>query len=245
VGIRGDGRKPEQMRDIKITRNYQKDAEGSCLIELGETKMLCAATVEDRVPGWLRGRGSGWVTAEYAMLPRSTRTRTNRERRQDQAARGIGGRTAEIQRLIGRSMRAVFDLQALGERTVTLDCDAIQADGGTRTAAITGGFIALYDAVSFLLESKQIEKMPIKEPVAATSVGIVGGVPMLDLVFEEDAEADVDMNVVMSADGRIIEVQGTAEKVPFSREDLDGLLDLATAGILDLVRIQKETVGLE
>jgi ribonuclease PH len=245
VGIRSDGREPDEMRPVTITRDYQKDAEGSCLIELGDTKMLCAATVEERVPGWLRGKGSGWVTAEYAMLPRSTRYRTSRERRHDQLPRGIGGRTAEIQRLIGRSMRAVIDLAALGERTVTLDCDAIQADGGTRTAAITGAFVALHDAMTFLIESKQIEKMPLGDLVAATSVGIIGGVPMIDLAFEEDASADVDMNVVMTSDGRMIEIQGTAERVPFAREDMDRMIDLAAAGIGELIGAQRRALGVE
>jgi ribonuclease PH len=245
MSLRIDGREPGQMRPVTVTRDYQKPAEGSCLIELGDTRVLCAATVEDRVPGWRKGSGSGWITAEYAMLPRSTTTRTTRERRNDEPPRGIGGRTAEIQRLIGRSMRSVVDMSKMGERTIWLDCDVLQADGGTRTAAITGAFIALYDAFRRLVETKALDAVPVTEFVAATSVGIVGGVPMVDLCFEEDAQADVDMNVVMESSGKLIEVQGTAEKVPFSRKDLDELMDMAESSIAELVAIQKDVLGVE
>lgn len=245
MSVRTDGRAPEDLREIAVTRDYQKPAEGSCLIELGQTRVLCAATVEERVPPWRRGGGAGWITAEYAMLPRATHVRTSRERRQDDAARGVGGRTAEIQRLIGRSMRSVVDLDKLGERTIWLDCDVLQADGGTRTAAVTGAFIALHDALSFLLEAKLISELPVRDFVAATSVGVVGGVPMVDLCFEEDASADVDMNIVMSGAGRFIEVQGTAEKVPFERGDLDQLIDMAETAIRELIAAQRAALGVE
>lgn len=243
MSVRIDGREPEALREVVITRDYQKPAEGSCLMELGETRVLCAATVEDRVPAWRKGSGSGWITAEYAMLPRSTVTRTSRERKHDEPPRGIGGRTAEIQRLIGRSMRSVVDLDRLGERTIWLDCDVLQADGGTRTAAITGAFIALHDAIGYLRETQQIQDDPVMDFVAATSVGVVGGVPVTDLCFKEDAEADVDMNVVMSGSGRIIEVQGTAERVPFSRDDLDHLLDMAERAVGELIAAQRLALG--
>lgn len=245
MSIRADGRGAEELREISVTRNYQKAAEGSCLIELGDTRVLCAATVEERVPQWRRGSGSGWITAEYALLPRSTMVRTARERRQDQQSVAVGGRTAEIQRLIGRSMRSVVDLGKLGERTIWLDCDVLQADGGTRTAAVTGAFVALHDALRFLLEGKLIAELPVVDFVAATSVGIVAGVPMVDLNFEEDASADVDMNVVMSGSGRFIEVQGTAERVPFGRAELDELLDMAERAIGQLIAVQKQVLGSE
>jgi len=228
------------MRRVRITRNYQKYAEGSALIEVGNTQVLCAATVEDRVPPFLRGTGTGWVTAEYGMLPRSSPERIQRE-----SVKGrIGGRTQEIQRLIGRSLRAVTDLEALGETTVTVDCDVIQADGGTRTAAVTGGFVALYDALSSQKEKRGWRKVPVKDFLAAVSVGIVDGKLLLDLEYEDDSRADVDMNVVMTGRGKIVEVQGTAEKTPFDREQLDRLLTLAARGIRKLVKLQKECLGV-
>lgn len=243
---RRDGRKPNELRAIRIHRNYTKYAEGAVLIEMGETRVLCTATVEDRVPMWRRGQGAGWVTAEYGMLPRSTETRTPRE-----AARGRqGGRTLEIQRLIGRALRAVVDLSRLGERTITLDCDVLQADGGTRTAAITGAYVALVDALSFIEETSPEGTigsvpglLPVDDFVAAVSVGIVDGKPVLDLDYEEDVTADVDMNVVMTGRGNIIEVQGTAEGAVFDRRALDGLLDLAQTGIERLVAAQREALG--
>lgn len=243
---RRDGRKPNELRAIRIHRNYTKYAEGAVLIEMGETRVLCTATVEDRVPMWRRGQGAGWVTAEYGMLPRSTETRTPRE-----AARGRqGGRTLEIQRLIGRALRAVVDLSRLGERTITLDCDVLQADGGTRTAAITGAYVALVDALSFIEETSPEGTigsvpglLPVDDFVAAVSVGIVDGKPVLDLDYEEDVAADVDMNVVMTGRGNIIEVQGTAEGAVFDRRALDGLLDLAQTGIERLVAAQREALG--
>jgi ribonuclease PH len=237
--MRPDGRKFDELRDIKITRNYLKSAEGSVLIEMGDTKVICAASIEDKVPPFLRDMNKGWVTGEYAMLPRSTDTRTVRE-----SARGkIGGRTHEIQRLIGRSMRSVVDLDALGERTVWLDCDVIQADGGTRTASITGAFVALKDAVSFAIENKLIEVQPVKDYVAAVSVGIIDGEVRLDLPYVEDSNAEVDMNVVMTGAGKFIEVQGTAETNPFSSDHLQEMLDLAQSGIQKIIDIQKEVLG--
>ena len=232
---RTGGRAADALRPITITRRYTKHAEGSVLIEFGETKVLCTASVEERVPPHKKGSGEGWVTAEYGMLPRSTHTRSDRE-----AARGKqSGRTQEIQRLIGRSLRAVFDLTALGERTIQLDCDVIQADGGTRTAAITGAYVAAHDAVSWLLAQGKIERSPIREAVAAVSVGIVGGTPVLDLEYVEDVDCDTDMNVVMTGSGGFVEVQGTAEGTPFSRAEMDRLLALADAGIRQLVAAQK------
>jgi ribonuclease PH len=214
-------------------------AEGSVLIEAGQTRVICAASIEDRVPPFLRGTGKGWVTAEYGMLPRATTTRTSRE-----AAMGkVGGRTQEIQRLIGRSLRSVVRLESLGERTIWIDCDVIQADGGTRTAAITGAFVALALAVGKLVQQGSLPQMPITDYIAATSVGLVDGTPLLDLAYEEDSRADVDMNVVRTGDGRFVEVQGTAEGAPFSRETLDQLLDLASRGISDLVERQRAVVG--
>jgi len=229
-----------QLRPMTITRNYTRHAEGSVLVEFGDTKVLCTASVEERVPPFLKGKGRGWVTAEYGMLPRSTDTRTDRE-----AARGKqSGRTQEIQRLIGRSLRAVTDLGALGERQITLDCDVIQADGGTRCASISGACVALHDALSKLVAAGKLAGHPMRELVAAVSVGIVGGMPVLDLNYEEDSACDTDMNVVMTASGGIIEVQGTAEGEPFSRGELDTLLELAATGIGAIVAAQKSALGI-
>ncbi len=231
---RHDGRTPDQLRPIKITRRYTKHAEGSVLIEFGDTKVLCTASVEERVPPHKKNSGEGWVTAEYGMLPRSTNTRSDRE-----AARGKQtGRTQEIQRLIGRSLRAVVDLKKLGERQITLDCDVIQADGGTRTASITGAYVALMDAVNVLLTKKLIKESPVREPVAAISVGIHDGLALLDLNYVEDSACETDMNVVMTGAGSFIEVQGTAEGVPFSRAEMDKLMELAAAGVKQLVAAQ-------
>lgn len=237
--MRKDGRKNDEMRPVRITCNYLKTAEGSVLIEVGDTRVICTASIEERVPPFLKDTGRGWITAEYGMLPRSTSTRSMRE-----AATGrIGGRTQEIQRLIGRSLRSIVDLDLIGERTIYIDCDVIQADGGTRTASITGGFVALYDAMRFAVQNGIIERNPIKNMVSAISVGIVDGEPMLDLCYEEDYKAEVDMNVVMTADGRFIEIQGTAEGEPFAREILYNLLSLAEKGIKELFKIQKEVIG--
>lgn len=234
--VRSDNRPFNKMRKLKITRNYIKFAEGSCLIELGNTKVVCTATVEEKVPPFLRDTGKGWITAEYGMLPRSCKIRIERE-----ATRGrASGRTYEIQRLIGRSLRAVVDLTKLGERTIWIDCDVVQADGGTRTAAITGSFIALYDALSRLKKETKIDEIPIKDFVAATSVGMVEGTPVLDLTYEEDSKAEVDMNVVMTGGFRLIEIQGTAEKMPFSTKELNKLIALAKSGIKRLIQIQKK-----
>ncbi|MDP1520849.1 ribonuclease PH [Porticoccus litoralis] len=232
---RPSGRRPEQLRAVKLTRNYTKHAEGSVLVEFGETKVICTASVENSVPRFLRGKGQGWVTAEYGMLPRSTGERMARE-----ASRGKqGGRTLEIQRLIGRSLRAAVDLAALGENTITVDCDVIQADGGTRTASITGGCVALADAVQHLVETGAIKQSPITNMVASVSVGIFKGVPVLDLDYAEDSNAETDMNVVMNSAGGFIEVQGTAEEAPFSEEEFQQMLALAKRGIADLVKVQK------
>ncbi|MBD3671676.1 MAG: ribonuclease PH [Gammaproteobacteria bacterium] len=237
--MRPSGRQPDQMRPVSITRNYTKHAEGSVLVEFGDTKVLCTASMETRVPGFLRGSGQGWVTAEYGMLPRSTGSRMGRE-----AARGKqGGRTMEIQRLIGRSLRAVVDMEALGENTITLDCDVIQADGGTRTASITGAYVALADAVSHMLAKGLIKKNPIHGHVASVSVGIYEGTPVLDLDYPEDSSAETDMNVVMNDAGAFIEVQGTAEGHAFRREELDSMLALAETGIGQLIEIQKQSLG--
>ena len=231
---RTQGRAPDSLRPLRITRGYTKHAEGSVLIEFGETRVLCTASVEERVPPHKKGSGEGWVTAEYGMLPRSTHTRSDRE-----AARGKqSGRTQEIQRLIGRSLRAVFDLKRLGERTITLDCDVLQADGGTRTAAITGAFLAAQDALSVLLSRGVLTQSPILDAVAAVSVGVVEGTPLLDLEYVEDVGCDTDMNVVMTGAGGFVEVQGTAEGVPFTRAEMDALLALAAKGIGELVRAQ-------
>ncbi len=237
--MRSDGRLAEQLRPTRITPNYLVHAEGSVLVECGQTKVICTASVEDRVPAFRRNSGKGWVTAEYGMLPRATTTRTQREA----SAGRVGGRTQEIQRLIGRSLRAVTKLEELGERTVTLDCDVIQADGGTRTASITGAFVALVLAVQHLREKDQIRTMPISDFVAATSVGIVEGMPMLDLAYVEDSRADVDMNIVKTGGGLYIELQGTAEALPFGRESLTRLLDLADTGVRQLIALQKSLIG--
>jgi ribonuclease PH len=229
------------MRPVRITRNYTMHAEGSVLVEFGDTRVLCNATVEDRVPGFLRGKGEGWVTAEYGMLPRSTNSRMGRE-----AARGKqGGRTMEIQRLIGRSLRAVMDMQALGERSITIDCDVIQADGGTRTASITGGYVALADAVSHLLDAKILKQNPLTGGVASVSVGIYQGTPVLDLDYPEDCNAETDMNVVMNNKGDFIEVQGTAEGHPFSMDELNAMLALARRGIDRLLASQQAALDQE
>ncbi|MCC7124430.1 MAG: ribonuclease PH [Acidobacteria bacterium] len=232
-------RAPGELRPTQITPHFLLHAEGSVLIEAGLTRVICTASVEDRVPPFLRGTGKGWVTAEYGMLPRATNTRSTRE-----AASGkVGGRTMEIQRLIGRSMRSVVRLPELGERTVWLDCDVIQADGGTRTASITGAFVAMVLAFQRMRETEQLRSIPVSDYVAATSVGIVGGMPLLDLAYEEDSKAEVDMNIVKTGDGRFIEVQGTAESEPFDRVALDGLLELADAGIAQLIAKQRDIVG--
>lgn len=239
MDARIDGRFWDELRPVTIVRNFIKPAEGSVLISVGDTKVICTATVEEKVPPFLKGTNKGWVTAEYSMLPRATQQRTVRE-----AAKGrLGGRTMEIQRLVGRSLRAVVDQEALGERTIWIDCDVIQADGGTRTAAITGGFVALVDACQHLIDTNVIEKMPLKDFLAAVSVGKIGEVLCLDLCYREDSQAEVDMNVVMTGQGNIIEVQGTAEGSPFSRKELDELLDLAGKGVQELIILQKEALG--
>jgi len=238
--MRPSQRKPDQLRAIRITRHYTKHAEGSVLIECGDTKVICTASVEERVPPHKKGSGEGWVTAEYGMLPRSTGERMSRE-----ATKGKqSGRTQEIQRLIGRSLRAVVDLGKLGERTVTLDCDVIQADGGTRTASITGSFVALQDAVNSLMQKGLVKENPLKDAVAAISVGIYQGTPVLDLDYPEDSDCDTDMNVVMLGSGHFVEVQGTAEGHPFSREEMDTLLELAKHGIAQLVEKQRAALAL-
>lgn len=238
--MRPSGRAPDQLRPVTITRHYTKHAEGSVLVEFGDTKVICTASVEDRVPRFLKGSGQGWVTAEYGMLPRSTGQRMGRE-----AAQGRqGGRTMEIQRLIGRSLRSVVDLKALGERIVTVDCDVIQADGGTRTASITGAYVALADAVASLVKGKQITKNAMRAYVASVSVGIYQGTPVLDLDYAEDSNAETDMNVVMNDAGHFIEVQGTAEGHPFDMAELQGMLDLASGGIAELIRKQKDALGV-
>lgn len=236
---RNENRALNQLRPVRITRHYTQYAEGAVLIEFGNTKVLCTASVEEKVPGHKKGSGEGWVTAEYGMLPRATHTRSDRE-----AARGKqSGRTQEIQRLIGRSLRAVFDLKKLGERTIHLDCDVIQADGGTRTASITGAFVAAQDAVNTLLASGKLKESPIHQAVAAISVGIVQGVPLLDLEYTEDSACDTDMNVVMTGAGHFIEVQGTAEGVAFSRQEMDQLLQLAEKGIAELIVLQQQSLS--
>jgi ribonuclease PH len=237
--MRSDGRLAEQLRPTRITPNYLLHAEGSVLVECGKTKVICTASVEDRVPPFRRNTGKGWVTAEYGMLPRATTTRTQREA----SAGRVGGRTQEIQRLIGRSLRAVTKLEELGERTITLDCDVIQADGGTRTASITGAFVALVLAAQRMRERDQIRTMPVQDFVAATSVGLVEGLPLLDLEYVEDSKADVDMNIVKTGGGLYIELQGTAEALPFGREALNRLLDLGDTGIRQLIALQKGHVG--
>lgn len=237
--MRPSGRAPNELRSIRLTRNYTKHAEGSVLVEFGDTKVICTASVEERVPRFLKGKNSGWVTAEYGMLPRSTGSRMGRE-----ASKGRpGGRTMEIQRLIGRSLRAVVDLSALGEHTITIDCDVIQADGGTRTASITGGYVALADAVQYLLDNRRIRKNPLHGQVASVSVGIYQGTPVLDLDYAEDSNAETDMNVVMNDGGSFIEVQGTAEGHAFRRDELNSMLELAEHGIRQLLENQREALG--
>jgi ribonuclease PH len=237
---RPSGRAANAMRAVRLTRHYTKHAEGSVLVEFGDTKVICTASIENKVPVFLKGKGRGWLTAEYGMLPRSTHSRMDRE-----AAKGKqSGRTQEIQRLIGRSLRAAFDLEAFGERTLHLDCDVLQADGGTRTAAISGAMVAAHDAFSKLVADKLITAVPVVRFVAAISVGVYRGVPVLDLDYPEDSDCDTDMNVVMTDAGHFVEVQGTAEGAAFERATMDKLLDLAQAGIADIVRLQKQTLGL-
>jgi ribonuclease PH len=236
---RSDGRAPAQLRETHITPEFLMHAEGSVLIEVGRTRVVCTASVEDRVPPFLRNTGKGWVTAEYGMLPRATSTRTQREA----SAGKVGGRTQEIQRLIGRSLRSVTRLGELGERTIWVDCDVIQADGGTRTASITGGFVAMVLAMQRMRETGMIKSIPVQDYVAATSVGVVNGTPLLDLAYDEDSKAEVDMNIVKTGDGRFIEIQGTAEGPPFQRAALDGLMELADGGIRELVAIQRSITG--
>ena len=236
--MRGDGRGADQLRDIRFTRGWLSQAEGSVLVEYGDTRVLVAASVTEGVPRWRKGSGEGWVTSEYAMLPRATNTRSERE-----SVKGkIGGRTHEISRLIGRSLRAVIDYSALGENTIVLDCDVLQADGGTRTASITGAYVALADAVTWLRDRNLLAGEPLTGSVAAVSVGIVGGTPMLDLCYAEDSGADTDMNVVMSGAGEFIELQGTAEKTPFDRATLNTLLDLAAVGCARLTELQQQAL---
>ena len=237
--MRPSGRQPNALRNVTITRHYTKHAEGSVLVEFGDTKVLCTASVEEKVPGFLRGKNEGWVTAEYGMLPRSTGSRMGRE-----AARGKqSGRTMEIQRLIGRSLRAAVDLKALGERSITIDCDVIQADGGTRTASITGAFVALQDAINFLIKKKKIKKNPLHGQIASVSVGIYKGTPVLDLDYDEDSNAETDMNVVMNDIGAYIELQGTAEGHAFRPEELQAMLTLASDGIKTLMHNQREALA--
>jgi ribonuclease PH len=238
INMRPSNRQPDEMRAIRITRNYTKHAEGSVLIEFGDTKVICTASVEERVPGFLRGKGQGWVTAEYGMLPRSTGSRMRRE-----ASGGKqGGRTMEIQRLIGRALRAGIDLEVLGENTISLDCDVIQADGGTRTASITGAWVALNDAIQHLLDKKVINKNPLHHQIASVSVGIFNGTPVLDLDYAEDSNAETDMNVVMNSENGFIEVQGTAEGHPYSKDELNSMLALAEKGITELFTVQRSAI---
>lgn len=238
MSIRPSGRAPDELRPVRLTRGFTRHAEGSVLVEFGDTRVLCTASVEDVIPSFLRGKGQGWITAEYGMLPRSTHTRSPRE-----AAKGKqSGRTQEIQRLIGRALRAVADLKALGERTITLDCDVLQADGGTRTAAITGGYVALADACDSLVKRGLIPASPLHGQVAAVSVGIVAGTPVLDLDYEEDSQAETDMNVVMNNGGAFVEIQGTAEGHAFRRHELDALLDLAAVGTAQLFALQAQAL---
>ncbi len=236
---RPDGRRPDQLREVKITRGWLDHAEGSVLVEFGATRVLCAASVQEDVPRWRRGSGLGWITAEYAMLPRSTNTRNDRE-----SVKGrVGGRTHEISRLVGRSLRACIDLAALGENSIMIDCDVLQADGGTRTAAITGGYVALADAISWLAARKRLRGSPLPTSVAAVSVGIIDGEPRLDLCYDEDVAAQTDMNVVCTGDGKFVEVQGTAEREPFDRDLLNQLLDLAVAGCAELTALQHKALA--
>jgi len=236
--VRTGNRSVAEQRPVKITPGYVPDAEGSALIETGNTVVMCAATVETRVPPWMRGKGTGWVTAEYSMLPRSTRERVRRERSK------VGGRTQEIQRLIGRALRSVTDLSALGEISILLDCDVLRADGGTRTASITGAYVALHQALSGLLESGTIESIPLKDSIAAISVGMIDGAAVLDLDYNEDSSADVDMNVVMTGRGEFVELQGTGEEATFTRSQLDEMLGLAETGIVNLLSAQRTALGL-
>ncbi|MFB6363716.1 ribonuclease PH [Paenibacillus elgii] len=237
--MRSDGRRVDQARPVKITTNYNKHAEGSVLIEVGDTRVICTATVEERVPPFMKGQGKGWVTAEYSMLPRATSVRNQRE-----AAKGkLGGRTMEIQRLIGRALRSVVDLEALGERSITLDCDVIQADGGTRTTSITGAFVAMTIAMDKIVRERNLSRFPITDFLGSVSVGIIQEKPCLDLNYEEDSKAKVDMNVVMTGQGKFVEVQGTGEEAPFSRQELDALLALAETGIQEMIREQALALG--
>lgn len=235
--MRADGRQPEQLREVRITTDYNKHAEGSVLIEFGDTRVLCTATIEEKVPPFMKGQGKGWITAEYSMLPRATQVRNQREANKGK----LTGRTMEIQRLIGRALRSVVNLEALGERTITLDCDVIQADGGTRTTSITGAFVALILALDKI--SPQLAKFPVTDYLASVSVGVVQGKPVCDLNYVEDSQAKVDMNVVMTGTGAFVEVQGTGEDAPFSRQELNGLLELAEHGIGRLVELQKQALG--
>lgn len=235
-----DGRATDQLRPVEITRNYLRHAEGSALITMGGTTVLCSASVDEYVPSFLKGSGKGWVTAEYGMLPRSTNTRVSRDGRRG----SISGRTQEIQRLIGRSLRAVFDLGSLGERSILIDCDVLEADGGTRTASITGSYVALYDAVRWLQNRDLVDSSLIKDSVAAISVGIIDGTPMLDLCYAEDSNADVDMNIVMTGSGAMVEIQGTAEQNPFTTDQLNTMLDLGRQGIEQLVTMQKQVLEI-
>ena len=234
-----DGRRRDQIRPVKVTRNFTKHAEGSVLIEMGDTKVICTASVEEKVPPFLKGKGTGWVTAEYAMLPRATHDRSPRE-----SVKGKqGGRTLEIQRLVGRALRAVIDTGRLGERTIWIDCDVIQADGGTRTASITGAFIALADAITVLKKKDLLKVNPLTDYLAAISIGKVGGQEMVDLAYEEDSHVEVDLNLVMTGDGQYVEVQGTAERTPFNKKDMDEFLDLGWGAIRELVALQKSLIG--
>jgi ribonuclease PH len=237
--MRSDGRKPKQLRLVKITPNYIKTADGSVLIEMGDTKVICTAKLEDRVPPFLRNSGKGWITAEYGMLPGSSQARIGRE-----SSRGkVGGRTHEIQRLIGRSLRAVTDLANLGERTVWIDCDVIQADGGTRTASITGAYVSLFEAIHSWQKRGIIAQEPVKDSIAAVSIGIVGGKILLDLCYEEDSKADVDMNFVMTGSGKFVEIQGTAESAPFTKKQMDQMAEIAQQGIKELLKVQKQALA--
>ncbi len=237
--MRPSGRNADEMRQVSFSRNYTQHAEGSVLVEFGDTRVICTASVDENIPRWMKGSGTGWVTAEYGMLPRSTSSRMGRE-----SARGKqGGRTMEIQRLIGRSLRAAVDLAKLGERTITLDCDVIQADGGTRTASISGAFVALSDAINHLIETGSLKESPIIHNVASVSVGVYQGQPVLDLDYAEDSNAETDMNVVMTENGGFIEVQGTAEGAPYSRQQMDDMLLLAEKGINEIIKIQQDTLS--
>ncbi|WP_283147948.1 ribonuclease PH [Silvimonas soli] len=237
--MRPSNRRPDQLREVRLTRNYTRHAEGSVLVEFGDTKVICTATVEESVPSFLKGKGQGWVTAEYGMLPRSTNSRMRREAAQGKQS----GRTQEIQRLIGRSLRAVVDLEKLGERQILVDCDVIQADGGTRTASITGAFVAVTDAINGLIAAGKLTESPLRDHIAAISVGVFGDTPVLDLDYPEDSACETDMNVVMTGKGEFVEIQGTAEGVPFSRAEMNALLDLAEKGIRELIVLQKTALA--